>query len=402
MTFAVPPAPHYAGDVAGDDPGPAIHQDKDRIRTSATTKPAALTIRTDARASSICFQRNRQQESSPTPEHTKAGAWTALPQGSVGQVLFRVALGGALWSGAGSALLLCAAAPHPPPIGLWSAAFRRDAMCPPYWAGAHMARGEQLIRQHRILRLLAESRQGLSLDQLCSDLIQQLGLTTLSTRTVRRDIEALQAAGYAVESRGSGDGVVWQMLVAKSMPPANVTSYDLLAVSLAQELLRPLAGSLVAQAMDGLWARLSTACSESAMRQYDRQRQAYEDHFAEPGHSPAAMRGVVATLSRGILQHRVAQVEFRGDCEISVQTLTVQPYRLLLTGSGIYLSAGHHGGASEDAMFLNLAHIVRARLLDVRFVPRPTDAPSHDAATNGPKIFKKSPGRDQRCHTPSP
>ena len=63
-----------------------------------------------------------------------------------------------------------------------------------------MARNEQLIRQHKLLQLLELSRFGRTLEELRGDLVADLGLTKLHERTVRRDLEALQAAGFDREN----------------------------------------------------------------------------------------------------------------------------------------------------------------------------------------------------------
>ena len=64
-----------------------------------------------------------------------------------------------------------------------------------------MARNDQLIRQHRLLQVLERTRFGYTLSELRDSLMEELGLSSLHTRTLRRDIEALQAAGIDVESR---------------------------------------------------------------------------------------------------------------------------------------------------------------------------------------------------------
>ena len=58
-----------------------------------------------------------------------------------------------------------------------------------------MARNEQLIRQHKILQILERVRYGKTLLELQADIIEELGISSLHTRTLRRDLEALQAAG---------------------------------------------------------------------------------------------------------------------------------------------------------------------------------------------------------------
>ena len=74
-----------------------------------------------------------------------------------------------------------------------------------------MARNEQLIRQHKLLQLLEISRFGRTLDELKNDLIQDLGLTKLHERTVRRDVEALQAAGFDIQNEQVERGKVYKL-----------------------------------------------------------------------------------------------------------------------------------------------------------------------------------------------
>ena len=54
-----------------------------------------------------------------------------------------------------------------------------------------MARNEQLIRQHKLLQILERFRFGRTLTELRDELVEELGLTSLHTRSVRRDLEAL-------------------------------------------------------------------------------------------------------------------------------------------------------------------------------------------------------------------
>ncbi len=71
-----------------------------------------------------------------------------------------------------------------------------------------MARNEQLIRQHKILQILERYRFGRTLEEIRQDLVDELGLTSLHQRTVRRDLEALQAAGIDVDVSEIGRGRV--------------------------------------------------------------------------------------------------------------------------------------------------------------------------------------------------
>ena len=74
-----------------------------------------------------------------------------------------------------------------------------------------MARNEQLIRQHKILQILERVRYGKTLNELLSDIKEELGISSLHTRTIRRDLEALQAAGIDLDVHDMQRGRVWKL-----------------------------------------------------------------------------------------------------------------------------------------------------------------------------------------------
>ena len=73
-----------------------------------------------------------------------------------------------------------------------------------------MARNEQLVRQHKLLQILERYRFGRTLSEIRDDLVSELGLSSLHERSVRRDIEALQAAGFDIVSETVERGRVWK------------------------------------------------------------------------------------------------------------------------------------------------------------------------------------------------
>ena len=92
-----------------------------------------------------------------------------------------------------------------------------------------MARNEQLIRQHRLLQILERTRFGYTLLELRDALRDELGLTSLHTRTIRRDIDALQAAGLDIVSLELDRGRVWKLgETTRTAYQINATATELL------------------------------------------------------------------------------------------------------------------------------------------------------------------------------
>ena len=108
-----------------------------------------------------------------------------------------------------------------------------------------MARNEQLIRQHKILQILEDFRFGRTLVEIRDLLVEDLGLTSLHTRSVRRDLEALQLAGIDVDVVATQRGKVWKLGPrARSSHKITATATELISLSLGRDLLRPLAGTI--------------------------------------------------------------------------------------------------------------------------------------------------------------
>lgn len=93
-------------------------------------------------------------------------------------------------------------------------------------------RGDQLARQWRILMYLSNSMMGRRLNQIAEE-------AECSERNVRRDIEALQAAGFAIYSEKLGQSTVWKMPEAfRQNPPLPLTLMEIFALLLAETELR--------------------------------------------------------------------------------------------------------------------------------------------------------------------
>jgi predicted DNA-binding transcriptional regulator YafY len=110
-------------------------------------------------------------------------------------------------------------------------------------------RGNQLIRQWRLLRALESSRLGRSVADL-QEAVAELG----SLRTVYRDLEALQGAGFPLYQDDDGR---WRLLrPAEGGPTVPVQPTEMIALLLSEQMMAPLHGSELAEPLTGLRAKL--------------------------------------------------------------------------------------------------------------------------------------------------
>ena len=120
-----------------------------------------------------------------------------------------------------------------------------------------MARNEQLIRQHKLLQLLELSRFGRTLEELRDELIADLGLNKLHTRTIRRDIEALQSAGFDIRDEVVQRGRVYRLGDSTAgIREVGISASEMIALAIGRELLYPLVGTQYWKGIESFWNKV--------------------------------------------------------------------------------------------------------------------------------------------------
>ena len=236
-----------------------------------------------------------------------------------------------------------------------------------------MARNEQLIRQHKTLQILERYRFGRLLDEIRDELVDELGLNSLHSRTVRRDLEALQAAGIDVSVHEIQRGRVWKL-----GPRANAThkiaasSTELIALSLSRDLLYPLAGTPFWQGIESFWSKLQDELPDSVWDHYDKYRRVLHV-LGTPAKSYARQHGILKTINRGIMEHRIVEIDYQ-PLGRPAAIRRIEPYAVVFYQSSLYILAAANEVKTEDnrVRHLKLDRFRKATALDGWFKP-PSD-----------------------------
>ena len=112
-----------------------------------------------------------------------------------------------------------------------------------------MARGDQLIRQWKIIHTLVASTAGKTAAELAVD----LGCTP---RTVYRDLEALQAGGFPITADSRDNRSYWRMLGKKRTVPPAFSLPELMALYFGRDMLRTYRGTVFYDAIESLLAKI--------------------------------------------------------------------------------------------------------------------------------------------------
>ena len=104
-----------------------------------------------------------------------------------------------------------------------------------------MPRNDQITRQWHLLRLL-EGSQGRSLHDLVESVPDD---HPKNSRTVRRDLEALEAVGFPLIAERRNGQTRWRLMPGfRDIPALGFSATELTALLLSRNLLKPLAGML--------------------------------------------------------------------------------------------------------------------------------------------------------------
>ncbi len=201
-----------------------------------------------------------------------------------------------------------------------------------------MARNEQLIRQHRILQLLEETRYGKSLDDIREDLVGDMGLTSLHERTVRRDVEALQVAGYDIVTEQTQRGKVWKMgRTDRGIHSISASATELIALSIGRDLLYPLVGTSYWQGIESFWNKVREVLPDGVYEHYQRYRKTL-CVFGTPSRKYESKEGILRAINRAVSEHRVVEIVYQSVGKPETERM-IEPYGLAVYQSSIYVVA---------------------------------------------------------------
>ncbi len=210
-----------------------------------------------------------------------------------------------------------------------------------------MARNEQLIRQHKILQILERVRFGKTIEELRQDVVDELGLSSLHPRTMRRDLEALQAAGIDVDVHDEGRGKVWKLGPRhNSDHRISATASELIAISLGRQLLHPLAGTPFWMGIESFWNKIRDELPATVLEHYEKYSRSLRV-IGVPSKSYERHHGIIKTVNRAILEHRVVEILYQSRAK-PTSLRRIEPYAIVLFQSSLYVIAADHDIADDD------------------------------------------------------
>lgn len=239
-----------------------------------------------------------------------------------------------------------------------------------------MPRNAEVIRQWSILKDLEASRR-VTID----DLARRTGVTT---RTIRRDLEALQTAGFPLYDE-THDGKKYWTLEQKAFRRLDDTGFtlaELSALYFSRTLVESLAGTPFERDVRSAFDKLAGALTPGMKQFLDRMPLVMQAK-AEPGAQAAEPRTrEVAILVEATMQHRRVTMRYHSFSSNREKSYVFEPYRLLFGQGGLYVI----GMVPEYGELRTFAvdRIAQISLTEERFEPLelPDDAFAHSLGVN--------------------
>ncbi len=193
-----------------------------------------------------------------------------------------------------------------------------------------MARGDQLARQWMIFQKLLSSKYGKTVNDLAADL-------DCHPRTIYRDLDALQAAGFPIyNERVNGTGF-WALLESARKPvPVPFSLSELMALYFSRDAIQGLKETVFYDSLESLLKKIKStvpADAEKYMQQVEKS--------LKVGSGPHKKYGkfskVLDILNKSMIEKKAVKIVYYTMSRKKLTRREVEPYKLWFYSGGFYL-----------------------------------------------------------------
>jgi predicted DNA-binding transcriptional regulator YafY len=196
-------------------------------------------------------------------------------------------------------------------------------------------RNAEVIRQWQILREVESCRAGVTIHELA-------GLVKVTTRTIRRDLQALQEAGFAIYDEGEENETKRWKLDAQPFRSVedSLSVADVAALYLSRSVVEAISGWPLADELRAVFAKLDRTLNPR-MREF--LSTLPQMILAKAGPRARTTSGPLVDVARRLFDaardRRVVEMRYFSAASNRAKAYAVQPYRLALAQGGVYLVA---------------------------------------------------------------
>lgn len=196
-----------------------------------------------------------------------------------------------------------------------------------------MPRNDQITRQWHLLRRL-EGSTGLTLPELVESVPDDY---PKNSRTVRRDLEALEAVGFPLVTDRVNGQTRWKLMEGfRDIPSLGFSTTELMALLVSRNLLKPLEGTEIEASLTSALSKAATALPPQG-HEYVRSMEQMFSVGLGPHKSYREHKQTIDLISQAIDKRRTAQMRYYSASRDQTSRREVDPYHLWFAGGGLYL-----------------------------------------------------------------
>jgi predicted DNA-binding transcriptional regulator YafY len=232
-----------------------------------------------------------------------------------------------------------------------------------------MARGDQLLRQWKMLRMLQTRGEGIPLAQLAADL-------EVDERTIQRDIAAFDEIGIPIDHYEDDYGKRYWKLPANFFSKGEIvlSHTEALALALAEQMFEPIAGTHLAEGLQSVMDKIRSNVPKKALDYFaDVDTLTYIPKFGRTDHKPHA--DTISTLIEAAQKEQTVSLGYSPVWHSGEYATLFDPYGLVLFDGNLFvLGWSHH---SEAMRILKVVRISSVEPTRKSFKPSDVDIRQH-------------------------
>ncbi len=191
-------------------------------------------------------------------------------------------------------------------------------------------RGTQLARQWKMIRLIESRKRGITGAELANELEAPL-------RTVYRDLDAIQEAGFPIYTDREGKNSYWKILDNfKKGFPVPMTATELMALHMSRDLLSVFEGTVFHESIESLFQKVKAALSPETLRYLENISGRLKISIG-PARNFSASKEVITTLSDATGKRRRTEIVYRAISTDQDTKRKVDPYQVWVMNGCFYL-----------------------------------------------------------------
>jgi len=206
-----------------------------------------------------------------------------------------------------------------------------------------MARGDQLARQWKIFQKLVTSRHGKSVRDLAQNL-------DCHRRTVYRDLEALEAAGFPIYTENVDGKNRWFLMDSARNPmPVPFSLPELMALYFGRDSLKVLKGTVFYDSLQDLFQKIETTLAPESKKYLKNVEQSLEVG-SRPYKPYRKFDKIIDQIKEAVINRRVIDIVYYTMSRKKETRRKVEPYKLWFLDGTFYL-IGHCKWIKEIRVF---------------------------------------------------